>query len=355
MDWPSHLGAMAKPPGGAALEAAPRERPSDSGVSSPRTFVEAAERLLDDLRPCWSSPGTAAQWVRSIHVHARSFHHKALQEVSVDDVAAALAPLWTSKPALAAKVRKHWEHVFETGAAAGAGANPAAWTAQLRSRLQGSKPRVRVSDAYGDLPLVMQRLRSGRGPARLVLELSLALCAPPEAVRRLAWSAVRDTANGWTVATALTRRRAGRLEEAGWRVAPLDGAWVMRRSATGTPRRLPSAAGPPAEGWLFAVGDGEGPLSSKALNAQATRILGSQVCRLALPAQEAAFRAWAAARYDGDAQGSNALFSRGTVEAALAVRAGEGRPLTAADFELTPKAWGLFEAWRGFLNSGEPR
>ena len=71
------------------------------------TFREAAEKTYESLRPRWRSVKVAANWMQQLDRHAFSrLGELPVDRIGREDVLAVLAPIWTSKPETARRVRR---------------------------------------------------------------------------------------------------------------------------------------------------------------------------------------------------------------------------------------------------------
>lgn len=98
-----------------------------------RTFGEAADELLEALKPQWRNAKHAYQWEYSLKVLAKPIRHLAVDAVTTADIVDLLKPIWTTTNETAARTRGRIERVLDAEKAAGnrTGENPARWKGHL--------------------------------------------------------------------------------------------------------------------------------------------------------------------------------------------------------------------------------
>lgn len=278
-------------------------------------------------------------------VYAFDFRDKPLEAVTGSDVADALATIWKVKPALAAKVRRLWERVFDHPAMANKAQagwrNPARWSAELRAKVQPQPPGTGPASFYQDLPFFMDALRSGRGLGRMALELSVLTCLPPERVCTLSWSDLVDTGRGWMLAVEVQPpERAGGLGGERRAVPLTDGVakWLQQLK--------PTAA---ADDFIFPSSDRTRPLSGGGARVIANRLFGTRAPRLDPDAVAGAFRAWARDRDLRRGGPSAGALLDATVEVALNPRHARAGAPTPAVLRPSTHVRALVLAWQAFL------
>ena len=78
------------------------------------TFKEAAAGCLEARKARWSSPRQSAQWESTLATYLLpALGHKFVDDITAYDLRDALAPIWTSKPATASRVRQRAEAIME--------------------------------------------------------------------------------------------------------------------------------------------------------------------------------------------------------------------------------------------------
>ena len=98
-----------------------------------RTFGEAADELLEALKPQWRNAKHAYQWEYSLQVLAAPIRHMPVDVVSTTDIIDMLKPLWATTNETASRTRGRIERVLDAEKAAGnrTGENPARWKGHL--------------------------------------------------------------------------------------------------------------------------------------------------------------------------------------------------------------------------------
>ena len=201
------------------------------------TLQEAVEGHIAAHEPSWRGKKTAKLFRTSLEQHAADLLQRDPNSITVADVQKVLAPIWTTKPVLAQKVRSRIEHSLEWATAAGwrqPGLNPASWKGALRPLL--AKPakvtRNRHNPAlpWAQVPAFLAALRKEQTPTSRALEL-----------------------------TILTAVRSGEARGADWAEFDFDGKlWTIpaQRTKSGRDHRAPLS--PKAVSLLEAVKPGEG-------------------------------------------------------------------------------------------------
>ena len=84
------------------------------------TFREAADRTFKANKARWRRSGTADDWSAAMRKYVYpAFGDRPVDQISRDDVLRVLTPVWTSKPALARKLRQRIRGVLELAMAHG--------------------------------------------------------------------------------------------------------------------------------------------------------------------------------------------------------------------------------------------
>lgn len=162
----------------------------------------------------WRSEKTRRLTRSSLEQHAKALLTKPVNAITLEDVRAVLAPIWSTKPVVAQKVRSRIEASLEWAIAAGwrAGPNPAAWRGGLRPLLARpsavTRNRHHPALPWPQVPAFMAELRDENGIAARCLEfVILTACRSGEA-RGATWGEVDVAQALWTIPAA--RMKAGR-------------------------------------------------------------------------------------------------------------------------------------------------
>ncbi len=150
-------------------------------ISGPRakTFGEYADDYIDAAVKAgrWRGAKTEARWRNLLENHAASLRVKALTDIGVTDVLAAINPIWGEKQETAEKLREAIERVLDAAKVEGhrTGDNPAAWKGNLEHILH--KPNELTSRnhhaamPYVEVPAFMAKLSKVTGVSARALEL----------------------------------------------------------------------------------------------------------------------------------------------------------------------------------------
>lgn len=214
------------------------------------TLLEAVEGHIAAHAPSWRGKKTAKLFRTSLEQHAADLLQRDPASITVADVQTVLAPIWTTKPVLAQKVRSRIEHAIEWATAAGwrqPGLNPAAWKGALRPLL--AKPakvtRNRHNPAlpWAQVPAFLAVLKPETTPSARALELTVLTAVRSGEARGARWEEIDLDGKLWTIPA--TRTKSGREHR-----VPLSPAAVTLLEALKPGRGTP-------EGLVFRNPDGE--------------------------------------------------------------------------------------------------
>ena len=170
----------------------------------PETFGEAADKLIEAMKPSWRNAKHGAQWDMTLREYAAPLRSISIAEVTTSDVLKVLKPIWQTKPETASRLRGRIERVLDSAKARGlrTGENPAAWRGNLALILPPAKKLSRghhTALPYVELPSFVVALRTRRAMAALALEFTILTAARSGESTCATWSEI-DFANGlWTV------------------------------------------------------------------------------------------------------------------------------------------------------------
>jgi integrase len=187
----------------------PMEARSKPAAEVP-TFGEVAEQLIAAMRASWKNPKHAAQWEMTLmgRVADKSteppgwkpseinycvaLRPKRVNEVTTDDVLAVLAPIWSTVPETAKRLRGRIERVLGAAKASGhrSGENPARWPENLAAKLPKRK-RSRKHHAamrFAAVPAFMERLRARKALAAIALDVTILTAARTNETLEAEWS-----------------------------------------------------------------------------------------------------------------------------------------------------------------------
>ena len=175
------------------------------------TFAEVARKVYELRRPGWRNARHAQQWIGTLEQFVfPQIGARAVDDVTVNDVLAVLAPIWHEKPVTARRVRQRIGVVFLWAVAQGLRPdNPADAVRAVLSR-QGRTARAQRSLPYTEVAEAVAAVRgSTTSPVvQLAFEFLVLTAARSGEVRFATWSEVDLEAGTWTVPAS--RMKAGR-------------------------------------------------------------------------------------------------------------------------------------------------
>ncbi|EAQ11165.1 putative P4-family integrase [Rhodobacterales bacterium HTCC2654] len=173
------------------------------------TFTQAIPGALEKYGPEMASERYRKQWVASLELYAVPvFGETKVDEVTVDDVFAALQPIWLEKTDTARRVRGRIEKVLLWAKGQGfvKGENPARWGGNLELRLSKPSSVAKVIHqpalALTDLADWFSDLKSRKGNAARALELAALTAARSGEVRGMKWGEIDFEHRLWIVPAA---------------------------------------------------------------------------------------------------------------------------------------------------------
>lgn len=178
------------------------------------TFGKYADSYIDAAVKAgrWRGAKTEAGWRNTLTNHVKAMRDKALADVDIHDVLAAVRPLWGTKQETAEKLRWRIERVLDSAKVEGlrSGDNPAAWKGNLEHVLHKPDESTRGHHEalpYKDAPTFMKQLRGTDTITARALEF-LVLTTTRSAETRLAVFNEFDLdAATWTIPGARTKER----------------------------------------------------------------------------------------------------------------------------------------------------
>ena len=196
-----------------------KQQPVAPELSGVPTFAELAEKVVQERAQGWKNEKTARIWRARLGQFTASISAHPVDQITAGDVRAVIAPLWSTKHAMAAKVLQYCTSIFDRAVAEDLRAdNPAA-------RVGGSMPKVkRVVQHHASLPAT---------------EI-------PAALDSIARSASAETTKLCVEFIVLTAARSGEARGARWEEVDMDSAvWEIpgERMKSGRPHRVPLSSG----------------------------------------------------------------------------------------------------------------
>jgi integrase len=301
------------------------------------TFKAAAEALIKAKEPSWRNQKHGYQWrqtlgvdddtVKRSIVYCGNLKDMPVSEIGLEDVEAAVKPLWLAKPETATRIRNRIEAVLDFATVRGwrEGDNPARWRGNLEHVLSEPKKLVRghhPAMPFREVPAFMERLRAREAMAARALEFLILTAARTNEVLGARWSEIDLEAGLWTVPAE--RMKGGVAHAVPLSTAALDLLRPLHEA------RLSDFIFP---GNAKAKRRGGSPLSSAAMQA----VLERMGVENATPhGYRSTFRDWC---------GDTTDFPREVAEAALAHRVGSNVERSYRRGTALDKRRLLMEAW----------
>jgi integrase len=310
-------------------EAAATAAKAQAAIARAKTFKEVADLYLAAQEAGWRNAKHRAQWAMTLRDYAGP-HLGALPvaEIETAHVAAALCPLWRTKPETATRLRGRIEAVLDYASVHGwrEGANPERWRGHL-DKVFPRRAKVRPVEHHAalpwqDLPGFMVALRTRVSVSGRALEFAILTGPRSGEVLGSKWPEVDLDGAVWTVpAQRMKAHREHRVALSPAAVALLQGL-------------LPLRTGP---GALVFPGQIAGsPLSVMAMTMVLRRMARGD---LTVHGFRSTFRDWA---------GETTPHPREVVEAALAHRLGDKVEQAYARGDLFTKRRKLMEDWAAY-------
>jgi integrase len=188
-----------------------------------------------------------------VNVYCADLHQKQVHEITVDDVAAVLAPRWIKNPQAMRNCRSHLQHIFGAAMVKGLRSrnemNPAQWDDNLKflrskqprkGKVRGSHPAME----YAELPAFMAELRQKETLGAWCLETLILTSVRTTEALQMQWGqlnlakakwVIPDKAmkNGMEASIPLTDTVVARLKEI--KALGLPGKYVFPGQKTGKP------------------------------------------------------------------------------------------------------------------------
>ena len=177
------------------------------------TFGQMAEDVVTSLAPGFRNSKHVSQWRNTLATHAGSISGRSVDSITTEDVRDILAPIWTTIPETASRLRGRIEKVLDAAKARGLrqGENPARWKGNLDHLLPKQQKLSRGHHAalpYKDMASFVAKLRAHNSTASLALQFCILTAARSGEVLGARWSEFDLMQNVWEVPA--NRMKAGR-------------------------------------------------------------------------------------------------------------------------------------------------
>jgi integrase len=184
-------------------------------LGSAHTFETVSKEYIGAHAASWRNLVHRQQWGRTLETYAFPvLGPLPVATIGTGDILRVLAPIWTTKPETANRVRGRIESILDYAIARGwrSGENPARWRGHLqnllpaRRRLAGVEHHAALS--WREIANFMSELRAREGVAALALQFLVLTAARTGEVLGARWDEVDIAVAVWTVPAQ--RVKAGR-------------------------------------------------------------------------------------------------------------------------------------------------
>lgn len=171
-----------------------------------KSFAAAAAAYIEAHEGGWKNAKHAAQWRTTLAAYAGTLGNVAT--ITAEDVRACLAPIWTTKPETARRVRARIEAVLNYARVRGwrdNSPNPAVLKGNLSFVLPGKRPPQEhfSSMPYADLPAFWPVLKAAPGMGSRALQFAILCASRSGEVRFAKWEEI--SGNVWTIPAERTK------------------------------------------------------------------------------------------------------------------------------------------------------
>jgi integrase len=183
-----------------------KQRQAENKGADVPNFDRCAELFFADKEAEWTNAKHRAQWRSTLDTYASPvFGKKPVSQIGLDDVLAALQPIWGTKTETASRLRGRIENVLDWAGVKGyrQGENPARWRGHLdkllpkRSKTAPQKHHPALP--YGQLPDFLAALLQESGNAAQCLEFTVLTACRTGEVVGARWEEFDLAAKVWTV------------------------------------------------------------------------------------------------------------------------------------------------------------
>lgn len=181
------------------------KRSENKAEDSP-SFDRCAELFLADKEAEWRNAKHRAQWRSTLGTYASPiFGKKPISGIGLEDVLAALQPIWATKTETASRLRGRIENVLDWATVKGyrQGDNPARWRGHLDKllprRSKAAPQKHHPALPYADVPGFFAKLRQESGTAVNCLEFTILTASRTGEVIAARWDEIDFETKVWTV------------------------------------------------------------------------------------------------------------------------------------------------------------
>lgn len=199
------------------------------------TFGEFADTYLDSIEAGFTNAKHRYQWKATLgDAYCAALRKKPINEVSTEDVLAAIQPIWLTKSETASRLRGRIERVLDAAKAhkLRSGENPALWRGHLDKLLPKRRKLTRghlAAMPYADVPALMVMLNALTGMSALALRFAILTAARSGEVLGARWREMDIEARTWVVPKErMKARREHRVPLSGAAIAVLAFASPLR-------------------------------------------------------------------------------------------------------------------------------
>lgn len=179
------------------------------------TFAIVAKEYIDGKAEGWSNPKHVEQWRTTLATYCAKFAAKPVASVTIDDLEAALRPIWLEKTETATRVLTRVVSVlsYAVDKKWREDDNEATWGPRLRRRLPDlpkKKNRVKHHPAlpYSQIAAFMAALRLSTAIGSKALEFAILCASRSGEVREARWQEVDFDSAVWTIPAERMKTRA---------------------------------------------------------------------------------------------------------------------------------------------------
>jgi integrase len=181
------------------------KRADNRGEDTP-SFDRCAELFLADKETEWRNPKHRAQWRSTLDTYASPvFGKKPVSQIGLDDILAALQPIWATKTETASRLRGRIENILDWAGVRGyrQGENPARWRGHLDKllprRSKAAPQEHHPALPYAQLPGFFATLPQQSGTAARCLEFTIMTACRTGEVIAATWDEIDFDTKVWTV------------------------------------------------------------------------------------------------------------------------------------------------------------